>query len=191
MGCCGRPYNGIVIKATVLALLTTAFATTTFAQRNQFSIFYTQSFTETSQNLGAAFHHEFTPRFAGGISAAAEDSEIAYCVGGILTPERCNYVNVRTYPIDFTARFQFPNDTRWKPYIGAGLRYIAAPELTVDELNFAGDQYSDEISPEIVGGFDFVISGPFALSVELKGLLGNVEDYDSSLKVAAGLGWRF
>ena len=180
------------MKTTALAaLLAAVFAASAFAQRNQFSIFYTQAVSQTTQNVGAAFHHDWTPRFAGGISLAAEESEIAYCVGGILTPERCNYVNVRTYPIDLTARFQFPNDTRWTPYVGAGLRYVAAPDLTPEERNTVGHDYSDEFSPEVVGGFEFVISEPFALNVEVKGLLGDAEDYDSSFKVAAGLGWRF
>ena len=178
-------------KTALVALLAAVLATPAFAQRNQFSIFYTQSVSPATQNIGAAFHHDWTPRFAAGLSVAAEDAEIAYCVGGILTPERCNYVNVRTYPIDLTARFQFPNDTRWTPYVGAGVRYVAAPDLTPEESGIVVDGYSDEISPEIVGGFEFVISGPFALTVEVKGLLGDAEDYDSSLKVAAGLGWRF
>ena len=178
-------------KTAFVALLAAVFATPTFAQRNQFSIFYTQSVTETSQNLGVSFHHDWTPRWVGGFSVAAEDSEVSSCVGGILTPERCNYVIVRTYPIDFTARFQFPNDTRWTPYVGAGVRYVAAPGLTPEEMQIVVEGYPDEISPEIVGGFEFVISGPFALTVEVKGLLGDVEDYDSALKVAAGLGWRF
>src|SRR2546423_1790769 len=36
--------------------------------------------------------------------------------------------HLRTVPVDVTARYHWLNETRWKPYIGAGAHYVAAPK---------------------------------------------------------------
>jgi hypothetical protein len=93
-------------------------------------------------------------------------------------------VKFRTYPIDLTARYRFVNDTRWKPFIGAGARYVAAPH--VDSM-FG---YTNRLSPELVGGVVFQLRH-LGIVVDGKALLADHEYYDSAFKTAVGLNWRF
>lgn len=87
----------------------------------------------------------------------------------------------RTYPIDFTLHYRF-DDTRWKPYIGAGARYVAAPH--VDSM-FG---YTNRLTPEVVGGVVFQMRhlGIFA---DGKVNLGDHEYYDPVFKTAIGVSW--
>ena len=178
-------------RAALIAIVVNSLATAAFSQQTQVSIFYTQLLDSGGRGYAAALSRQWTPRISTAISVGVEDPDFAICTGGIFTPLRCRDLSVTTYPVDLSARFHFPNDTRWHPYVGAGVRYLAAPDLSPEELQIIGEAYSDEMLPEAVGGFDFLISPRFALSVELKALTANTEDYDSALKLSAGVSWRF
>ena len=180
-------------KLALITVLLACLATTAFAQSNQLSIFFSQSAgsVHTHHGYGAAFIHSWTPRFSTAIAAAVEDPVVGICVGGILTQERCTDVKLRTYPVDLTGRFHFLNDTRWKPYLGLGARYVAAPHLTSEQRLVVGHSYSDRVSAEVVGGLEFLIKPSFGITAEVKGLLRNSEDYDSGFNATAGLNWHF
>jgi hypothetical protein len=180
-------------RLAFVVVLLNSLATAAFAQSNQLSIFYNQSAgsVHTDHGYGAAFIHAWKPRFSTGIAVAAEDPVVGICVGGILTQERCTDIKLRTYPVDLTGRFHFLNDTRWKPYIGLGARYVGAPHLTREQMLVVGHFYSDRVSAELVGGLEFLFKPSFGITAELKGLLRNSEDYDSGFKVSAGLNWHF
>ena len=91
---------------------------------------------------------------------------------------------LRTYPIDLTARFRWVNDTRFKPYIGLGARYVAAPH--VDSM-FG---YTNRTTPELVGGVVYQLRH-LGIVADGKVLLGDHEYYDSMFKTSIGLSWRF
>ena len=172
--------------ALVVVLLNSPAAAAS-AQSNQLSVFFSQSAgsVHPHHGYGAGFIHSWTPRFSTGIAVAVEDPVAGICVGGILTPERCTDIKLRTYPIDVTGRFHFLNDTRWKPYLGLGARYVAAPHLTSEEMLVVGHSYSNRVSAELVGGLEFLIQPTFGFTAEVKGLLRNSEDYDSAFKISA------
>jgi hypothetical protein len=100
----------------------------------------------------------------------------------------------RIHPIDATARFHL-GQSSWKPFLGAGARYIRV----------AGH---DNWHPELAGGLTFEINSHFGIDLEAKqffnqrrreptGPLGSIPvhdgDYDQgrSRRLSAGLGWRF
>jgi outer membrane protein W len=180
-------------RLAFVTVLLNSLATAAFAQSNQLSIFFNQSAgsVHTHHGYGAALIHLWTPRFSTGIAAAVEDPVVGICVGGILTPEKCTDIKVRTYPVDLTGRFHFLNDTRWKPYIGLGARYVGAPHLTSQQLLVVGHSYSDHVSAEFIGGLEFLFKPSFGLTAEVKGLLRNSEDYDSAFNFSGGLNWHF
>ncbi|MDQ6800614.1 MAG: hypothetical protein M3041_07225 [Acidobacteriota bacterium] len=64
-----------------------------------------------------------------------------------------------------TGRFRFVNESRWKPYIGAGARHVAAPN--VDSM-FG---YTNRWTPELVGGVVFQLRH-FGFVADAKVLLG-------------------
>ena len=180
-------------RTVLVVVLVNSLATVTFAQHDQLSVFFSQSPSSVHANhgYGAAFNHSWRPRFSTGIAVAVEDPVVAVCVGGIFTPLRCSEVSLRTYPADLTGRFHFLNETRWKPYIGLGVRYVAAPHLTPEALLVIGHSYSDHVDAEVVGGLQFLIKPSFGITAEVKSLVRNREDYNPLLKVSGGLDWRF
>lgn len=162
------------------------------ARENNFSIFvYQVGLTASDRgrnwysDYAAAFETSLTPRFSAQLSLGSEHHRsYAYVVDetGYINP--VPPVSFRTYPIDLTARYRFTNETRWKPYLGAGARYVAAPH--VDSM-FG---YSNRWSPEIVGGVVFQLRH-FGIVFDGKALLGDHEHYDSAFKTSLGLNWRF
>ncbi len=140
----------------VIALLLIAPAV--FAQReNNFSVFFNQfGLQESNQgrhwytSYGTGFESSFTPHFSAQFSIGSEQhASLPYVVDETGYINQVTPVKFRTYPIDLPARYRFVNETRWKPYIGAGARYVAAPH--VDSM-FG---YTNRVTPQLVGGVVF------------------------------------
>ena len=93
-------------------------------------------------------------------------------------------VRFHTYPIDFSVRYHWVNDTRWKPFVGVGVRYVAAPDVKA----FG---YQNHFGPEIVGGTAFQITKSLGVVADGKAYVGDHEPYDQPWKVGFGLAWRF
>jgi outer membrane protein W len=136
--------------------------------------------------VGIAFNAFVTPRISAQVAAAVEQHHTyPYLVSpnGFIDP--VIPLTIRTYPIDLAAQYHFLNETRWKPYLGLGARYVRAPKVD------PGFLYRNHLNPEIVGGVEFLIRPSLGLTLDAKQLLGDRESYDPFLKVSVGLGWRF
>lgn len=184
----------MIRRTLLLALLISSLSAVTLAQQNQVSVFLSQSQEDRSnRSYGLSVQRLWVPRFSTALAVAMEDPVVRSCSGGWKSAWVCREVTLRTYPIDLTGRFHFVNDTRFKPFVGAGIRYVAAPDLTSDEVTIIGNRYSDHLDPQVVGGLEFRISDSFTVGLELKALFRNDEvfEYDSFLKIAGGVGWRF
>lgn len=94
-------------------------------------------------------------------------------------------VSFRIYPVDLTVRYHFLNDTRWKPYIGAGAHYEAAPHVGPEF------RYQNHLGPLLVGGTAFEITRSFGLVLDGKAVFGDHEPYDRALRSTVGFDWRF
>jgi outer membrane protein W len=93
--------------------------------------------------------------------------------------------NLHTVPIDLTARYHWLNDTRWKPYLGLGAHYVAAP--TADRRF----RYQDHINGTVNGGVLFMFTPSVGALLDGRALLGDKGPYDTAFKLSAGLSWRF
>jgi outer membrane protein W len=92
-----------------------------------------------------------------------------------------------TYPFDVAARYTFPGvHTRWRPYAGAGVRFVAAPGPEP-----RGETYDNQIAPEVVAGVDFNAAEAWSLRFDVKHTFGNTYAYDDPFKLSLGVGWRF
>jgi len=180
-------------KPRLLVILLLLLAPSAFAQReNNFSVFLYQAGVATSDNnrhwysnYGAAFESSLTRHFSAQFSVGSEQhSSRPYVVDETGYINQVPAVRFRTYPIDLTARYRFVNDTRWKPYIGAGARYVSAPH--VDSM-FG---YSNRWTPEVTGGVIYQLRH-LGIVVDGKALLGDHEYYDSVFKTSFGVSWRF
>jgi len=160
--------------------------------KSNVSIFFNRSNVAATEgphhwysDYGAAYDFSITPRFSAALSVADEKhSSYGYVVDETGYINQVTPVQFRTYPIDLTGRFHFINDTRWKPYIGAGARYVAAPH--VDSM-FG---YTNRWTPELTGGLVFQFRH-LGIVADGQVLLGDHEYYDSVFKTSLGLSWRF
>ena len=184
------------MRTFAVALLTSLlFASAVFAQqKREFSVFLSDvAGTSDSHErahwvggIGAAYSMKFTPRFSAQLAAAYEDHRTyPYYVlrsGGIFFVPQAR---IKTYPIDLTARYHWANDSRWQPFLGAGLRYVAAPNVD------PAFRYQSHLNAEVSGGVEFLVRPTLGITVDARQLLGDRESYDPLLKVSAGVSFHF
>ena len=163
-------------------------------QKNEFQVFASNPFvgyssstgTETSAGLGLAYKRVITPKFSAQIGVTTEHhNTYPYVVNPDGSFRDVNSVGFHTYPIDLTARYDFVNETRWLPYLGAGVRYVGAPN--VDQA-FG---YKNHLGMELTGGTEFRITHSFGLVLDGKVYFGSHEAYDENWKPSLGVLWRF
>jgi hypothetical protein len=96
-------------------------------------------------------------------------------------------VHLQTMPIDLTVNYHWLNDTRWKPYLGGGAHYVAAPHVHLDP----GFRYQDHVNSEVDGGVVFMLTRSAGVMLDGRVIGGDRETYDPVFKISAGLSWRF
>ena len=160
----------------VVSLLAVSASAQTIDRPNRVSLFLSNvafGWSEGSGSFwdagyGLAYEHRFSRRWSAELAAAVQEQEDA-----------------RTYPFDAVARYSFQSvRTRWRPYVGAGVRYVAAPS---DPLQL----YDNVIAPEAVAGVDFNPAEAWSLRFDAKQTLGNTYAFDEPFKLSLGIGWRF
>lgn len=182
-------------KALLFAAVCSLLSTVALAQQKQsLSIFvsdlsYTKRSTDNGQwggGVGVAFERMFSERLAlQGAIAYERHRTYPYLVedDGSITQVEARRLNI--VPIDLTARYHFVNDTRWKPYIGLGAHYVAAPNV---DRRF---RYQNHLDGAVDGGTTFLLTPSFGLLLNARMLVGDREPYDEQFKISAGLSWRF
>ncbi len=180
----------VVVLFTSLLLASAVFA----QQKSEFSVFLSDvAGTSDSHErahfvggIGAAYSVKLTPHVSAQLAAAVEDHRtypyLVLSSGAIVFVPQ---VRIKTYPIDFAARYHWPNDSRWQPYIGAGFRYVAAPHVD------PGFRYQNQLNAEVSGGVEFLVRPTLGITVDARQLLGDRENYDPLLKISAGVSFHF
>jgi len=136
--------------------------------------------------FGIAFERRLAERWSvQGAVAIERHHSYSYVVednGAITFVDRAR---LRTVPIDLTARYHWLNDTRWKPYLGFGAHYVAAPSAD------ARFRYRNHFDGEVNGGTLFMFSRTFGVVLDGRVIAGTREPYDQPLKISFGAAWRF
>ena len=132
-----------------------------------------------STGYGLAFNEMWTRRFSTQFAFSSENVEV--CLGGAFLQTPCKRMDVTTHPFEASARYQFVNDTRWKPWIGGGLRYVRSPV----------EEYDDHVDGQIVGGVEFLVTPAFGVTLDAKQRVTTSDPYDPLSTIALGLNWRF
>jgi outer membrane protein W len=181
----------------VLALLVVVLALPTFAfgqsQKQTLSIFVTDVAASSSRTdswptgLGISYERMFAQRLSLQGSVAYEHHRsYPYVVESDGSITQVDSRRVRTMPIDVTARYHWLNDSRWKPFIGLGAHYVAAPSV---DPRF---RYENHLDGVVDGGTAFMFTPTIGVLLTSRMILGNREEtYDSTFKVSAGVSWRF
>ncbi|WP_289078520.1 OmpW family outer membrane protein, partial [uncultured Thalassospira sp.] len=81
--------------------------------------------------------------------------------------------SVRLLPPTLTAQYHFMPDSRWSPYIGAGINYTFFYDSKPGQFNSV--KYDDGFGYAFQAGFDYAISGPWSLNVDVKKIYLNTD----------------
>jgi outer membrane protein W len=141
--------------------------------------------TDMSGGFGVALEYRLRRAWSAEIAIAAEEhSETVTSIGPAgVTLSR---IDVRSWPVDATVRHHFQGvRTRWRPYVGAGVRFVPEPEVT-------GLQYDSRLSAQGVVGVDYAATEALSLRFDFRRLLRTDSAiYDNVNKISLGVGWRF
>ncbi|MGH9418619.1 MAG: OmpW family outer membrane protein, partial [Thermoanaerobaculia bacterium] len=170
----------IVAIASLLFVVGSAFAQDA-ARSNSITVFapdlevdHSDSWTRVSYGYGASLAHMFKNRVSAELSVTHESVGVAinaFLDNGVEKPYR---LWTTVYPVDASVSYHFLTNSRWKPYLGAGLRYASfdfssggvAP-VRVTERNF---------DTEVSGGVVFQFRPNFGLRFDAKQILGNTDN---------------
>ena len=163
-----------------------------FAQESPFrvsvlanDIAYTRSDSagsDWSGGLGAALEYRWNKQWAMELSVLLEE----HTLGAVRVDPAGTTIlreEVHSYPIDLMAQYHFQNDTRWKPYIGAGLRYVNGVDTTFG-------QFGNTLSAQFGGGVHFMITPSFSLRLDAKAAWPQ-DELSYTFRPSIGFGWRF
>jgi outer membrane protein W len=140
---------------------------------------------------GASFDRMFSDRLSAEVSVTSQYSRRVVRTFSSGSAPTYGIASIRLYPIDANVSYHFLTDNRWKPYIGAGLRYVK------DTFHGPGPLYEyydtvRTIDPEISGGLVFQFIPTLGLRFDAKEVLGSDRPVaDPKFKVSAGLSLRF
>ena len=133
--------------------------------------------------VGIALERRFSRRWSAELAVSREEHDVQ---PSFFNPA---VYELRTYPVDAVVRYSFLDvHTQWRPYVGAGVRYVGAP----DEPPGILIEYDNQVSPEIVAGVEFNGGESWSLHAGARQLVREHEpDFDDWFKISIGVGWRF
>jgi outer membrane protein W len=143
-------------------------------------------------DFGLALSHMFNDRFSAELAVTSQHAESVVTFLGPTGAPSVNTYSDRLYPIDANVSYHFLTNSRWKPYLGAGARYVS------DTLHytgpFANQRFTENrLDPEVSGGITFQFNPALGLRFDAKQIIGDRRVYvaDPNLKVSVGLSLRF
>jgi len=192
-------YKSFAVAAFLLFFAVSAFP----QQSNTVSVFVTDLAISNSDiggahidaAYGASFDRMFTERFSAELSVSSQRFRRRMRTFTGSSEPTSVLVTDRIYPIDANVSYRFLNGSRWRPYLGAGLRYV--------NDTFHGYQGGGRtafyrpavqtIDPEISGGITLQFNRVLGLRLDAKQVLGSHRSdvADPELKASAGLSFRF
>src|SRR5438128_459762 len=122
--------KSIVVAATLLFIVVSAFAQQP-TRSNTISVFVSDLALSDSSSrgfrsdagYGLALDHMFNDRVSVELSVSRQTIQRYIVTLGTTTElPLSNFHSVALYPIDANVAYHFVSGSRWKPYVGAGLR---------------------------------------------------------------------
>jgi|GEM_PF-504512 len=175
-------------RSIVVAVSLLLFATFSFGQQakqsNTISLFVSDLSLSGSNStpfrsdagIGAAIDHRFNDRVSAELSITHQSFQ-RHIVELTPTVIPASYDRtVGLYPIDANLFYHFSNVSHWKPYLGAGVRYVGVSE------HFAGplggyDLTSRAIAPEVSAGITYQLRSNLAVRVDAKRIVSGIKSY--------------
>jgi outer membrane protein W len=191
--------KSIIVAVSLLFVVAPAFAQQP-NRSNTVSVFMSDlSITSTSAtgtnletSYGAAFGHMFNRNWSAELSVTSQPIQRTTIIFFGNQPPAYSTFRDRLYPIDTNVSYHFLTGSRWKPYVGVGLRYL--DYKTRLDLPTGVSRYSQRfVDPEITGGVTFQIRPNLGLRFDAKRIVGTSNSVlgDSALSGSIGLAFRF
>jgi len=191
--------KSIVIAVSLLFVVASAFAQQP-NRSNSISVFISDlsvfhsstDGTRVDAGYGASFDHMFSNRVSAELSVSSQRYKsflTTFTPSGV--PTTVSF-SERAYPIDANVSYHFLTDSRWKPYVGVGLRYVTA--TLHSGPGFGNQEFtSRSVDPEVSGGVTFQFKPALGLRFDAKQIVGSNRSYlgDPDFKVSLGLNFRF
>jgi len=186
-----------VVGAALLLLSALAFAQSSGS--NAVSVFVTDVSAGASESsakfdtaYGASFEHMFSNRFSAEVSVTSQNARRIVRMFSSGSAPMFGVASNHLYPIDANVSYHALTGSRWKPYLGAGLRYVR------DTFHGPGLLYEyfptvTTVDPEVSGGLVVHLNRTFGLRFDAKQVLGSNRSTvaDPEFKASAGLSVRF
>jgi outer membrane protein W len=189
----------VVVAISLLFVVASAFAQQN-SRSNSLSVFVsdpTLEWTKTngtsaSAGYGLAFDHMFTNRVSVELSLTRQRVGQSVTVIGTNGSATTTALTDTAYPFDAVASYHFLTDSRWRPYVGAGLRYVSESFRVQTGLT-AYRQTTYQADPEVAAGVIFQIRPSLGLRLDAKQIVGNrrSDTADRAFKGSIGLTFRF
>jgi outer membrane protein W len=158
------------------------------------SVFHSSTYgTRVDAGYGASFDHMFSKRVSGELSVTSQRFRSFFTTYGPMGVATTTTFSDRTYPVDATMSYHFLTDSRWKPYVGGGLRYVSS---TLHSGPFFGYRESTTrtVDAEVSGGVTFQFRPALGLRFDAKQIMGSNGRSvagDPDFKASLGLSFRF
>jgi outer membrane protein W len=192
--------KSIVIAVSLLFVVASAFAQQHATPANTVSVFVsdaTVSYSSSSGSnvdatFGAAFDHMFSRHVSAELSVTSQRVRRSVSTFGPAGQPVFTSFTDTLYPVDANVSYHFFTDSRWKPYVGGGVRYVSGTVRNFSQLN--GDRVSTHsINPEISGGVMFQFRPTLGLRFDAKQVIGSNASIvgDAAFTGSVGLSFRF
>jgi outer membrane protein W len=189
----------VVVAISLLFVVASAFAQQS-SRSNSVSVFISDPSlgwtktegTSASAGYGLALDHMFTNRFSVELSLTRQREAYSFTsIGGNGAAIRTTTTDT-AYPFDAVASYHFLTDSRWRPYVGAGLRYVSETYRGQSTLGAYGVTMH-QVDPELAAGVIFQLRPSLGLRFDAKQVIGSTRSdrVDRAFKASVGLAFRF
>jgi hypothetical protein len=193
--------KSIVIAVSLLFVVASAFAQQHATPANTVSVFVSDamvSYSSTSGSrldvsYGGAFDHMFNRHISAEVSVTSQPARRYFSTFVVSGQPTTSSSVVHFHPIDASVSYHFLTDSRWKPYLGGGLRYLN--NSVILRGGPLGNQRltTRTVDPEISGGIVFQFRPTLGLRFDAKQIVGNSGSVlgERALTGSVGLSFRF
>ena len=158
------------------------------------------STSDLSGGVGLAWDHAWNKRWSTDASVTWDHRHalVSNFDNTFVTTKREGF---ETYPIDVMMKYHFLNESRWTPYVSAGLHYVNAPDLKIivfQQVAGGGlapvtfDRFGNRLSAQVGVGTSFRITPRVGLQFDLKRQVRqNGIFYDPLTRGSFGVNFKF
>jgi outer membrane protein W len=192
--------KSIVIAVSLLFVVASAFAQQQATPANTVSVFLSDTMltyssssgTRLDVSYGGAFNHMFTRHISAELSVTSQPARRYFSTVVVSGQPATSSSIVHFHPIDANVSYHFLTDSRWKPYVGGGLRYLN--NSVIITTPFESRRFTTRtVDPEISGGVVFQFRPTLGLRFDAKQIIGNSGSVlgERAFTSSVGLSFRF